>query len=76
MKVEPSVGWGVLHLMLHVDTAAGKSSPASAELIANLDRLAAHVDSDALCDLHSSKSYSWYFNDRGKRADIGGADER
>ncbi len=30
------------HLMLHVDTVAGKSSPASAELLANLDRLAAH----------------------------------
>ena len=30
------------HLMLHVDTAAGKSSPAAPELMANLDRLAAH----------------------------------
>ncbi|MEN9645721.1 MAG: hypothetical protein RL238_2390 [Actinomycetota bacterium] len=30
------------HLMLHVDTAAGKSSPAAPELLANLDRLAAH----------------------------------
>jgi len=30
------------HMMLHVDTAAGKSSPASPVLMANLDRLAAH----------------------------------
>ncbi|MEQ1703976.1 MAG: thioesterase family protein, partial [Ilumatobacteraceae bacterium] len=30
------------HMMLHVDTAAGKSSPASPDLLANLDRLAAH----------------------------------
>jgi carnitine 3-dehydrogenase len=30
------------HMMLHVDTAAGKSSPAAPELMANLHRLAEH----------------------------------
>jgi carnitine 3-dehydrogenase len=29
-------------MMLHVDTAAGKSSPAAPELMANLHRLAEH----------------------------------
>ena len=30
------------HMMLHVDTAAGRSSPAAPALLATLDELAAH----------------------------------